>query len=97
MTTTAPSGVVTFLFTLETDDGPPVTKETDLVVFHPSYPEKLRVKESVLASGVAAAFSSRRTGRPGRHQRGVREDAITLRRGMKIREGTQQAYLIPPV
>jgi hypothetical protein len=96
MTTTAPSGVVTFLFTLETDDGPPVTKETDLVVFHPSYPEKLRVKESVLASGVAAAFSSRRT--VGRDDiKEAYEDAITLRRGMKIREGTQQAYLIPPV
>jgi hypothetical protein len=46
---------------LETDDGPTVTKETDLVVFYPHYPEKLRVKESVLASGVAAAFSVRRT------------------------------------
>ncbi|BBZ48965.1 hypothetical protein H7H82_19300 [Mycobacterium heidelbergense] len=81
---------------LETDDGPTLTKETDLVVFHPHYPEKLRVKESVLASGVAVAFSSRRT--IGREDiREAYEDAITLRRGMKIREGTQQAYLVPPV
>jgi hypothetical protein len=41
---------------LETPDGPTVTPETDLVVFYPHYPEKLRTKESVLASGVAAAF-----------------------------------------
>jgi hypothetical protein len=81
---------------LETNDGPTVTKETDLVVFRPHYPEKLRVKESVLASGVAAAFSSRRTiGRDDIKE--AYEDAITLRRGMKIREGTQQAHLVPPV
>jgi hypothetical protein len=46
---------------LETDDGPTVTSETDLVVLHPHYPEKLRTKESVLASGIAAAFSVKRT------------------------------------
>ena len=46
---------------LETEGGPATTKETDLVIFHPHYPEKLRTKESVLASGVAAAFSSKRT------------------------------------
>lgn len=81
---------------LESDDGPSVTRETDLVVFHPHYPEKLRAKESVLASGVAAAFSSRRT--IGRDDiREAYEDAITLRRGMKIREATLKAHLIPPV
>jgi hypothetical protein len=81
---------------LETEDGPTVTKETDLVVFYPHYPEKLRDKESVLASGVAAAFSVKRTiGRDDIKE--AYEDAITLRRGMKIREGTIQAHLIPPV
>lgn len=81
---------------LETDDGPTVTKETDLVVFHPHYPEKLRAKESVLASGVAAAFSVRRTiGRDDIKE--AYEDALTLRRGMKIREGTINAHLVPPV
>lgn len=81
---------------LEADDGPTVTRETDLVVFHPHYPAKLRVKESVLASGVAAAFSSRRTiGRDDIKE--AYEDALTLRRGMKVRGGTLQAYLIPPV
>lgn len=81
---------------LETDDGPALTKETDLVVFHPHYPEKLRKKHHVLASGVAAAFSVRRTiGRDDIKE--AYEEGITLRRGMKIREGTQQAHLIPPV
>lgn len=82
---------------LETDDGPTVTKETDLVVFYPHYPEKLRDKESVLASGVAAAFSIRRTiGRVDIKE--AYEDAINLRRGMKVRaQGGLQSYLIPPV
>lgn len=81
---------------LETDDGPPATKETDLVVFHPHYPEKLRVKESVLASGVAAAFSVRRTiGRDDIKE--AYEEVLALRRGMKIRDATIQAYLVPPV
>ena len=72
---------------LETEGGPATTKETDLVIFHPHYPEKLRTKESVLASGVAAAFSSKRTiDRDAIVE--AYEDAATLRRGMKIREGT---------
>jgi hypothetical protein len=81
---------------LETEDGPEVTKETDLVVFYPHYPEKLRKKNYVLASGVAAAFSVRRTvGRKDIEE--AYEEGITLRREMKIREGTQQAHLVPPV
>jgi hypothetical protein len=81
---------------LETDDGPALTKETDLVVFYPHYPEKLRKKHHVLASGVAAAFSVRRTiGRDDIKE--AYEDALTLRRGMKIRDATQQAHLVPPV
>jgi hypothetical protein len=70
---------------LETDDGPTVTKETDLVIFYPHYSEKLRTKESVLASGVAAAFSVKRT----INRIAIAEafkDGIILRR--KIREGT---------
>jgi hypothetical protein len=81
---------------LETEDGPATTKETDLVVFHPHSPEKLRSKESVLASGVAAAFSIKRT----IDRDAVAEaykDAATLRRGMKIRDGTLRHRLAPPV
>lgn len=81
---------------LETEDGEPLTKETDLVVFHPHYPTKLRKKHYVLASGVAAAFSVKRTV----SKKGITEAyeaAIALRRGMKIRAGNQKAYLVPPV
>ncbi|BBZ74390.1 hypothetical protein MPRS_54830 [Mycobacterium paraseoulense] len=82
---------------LETEDGPPLTQETDLVVFHPHYPEKLRVKESVLASGVAAAFSSRRTV-DRQDIKNAYEEAIILRRGMEIRDATKEKdYLVPPV
>ncbi|MBI3216496.1 MAG: hypothetical protein HYZ38_22000 [Mycobacterium sp.] len=81
---------------LEKDDGPETTKETDLVVFYPHYPAKLRKKNYVLASGVAAAFSVRRT--VGRKDiEDAYKEALLLRRGMRIREGTLQAHLIPPV
>ncbi|MGV0581914.1 DUF6602 domain-containing protein [Mycolicibacterium elephantis] len=81
---------------LETEDGPPLTTETDLVVFHPHYPTALREEHHVLASGIAAAFSVKRTiGRKALVE--AYEAAITLRRGMRIREGTEKAYLVPPV
>jgi hypothetical protein len=37
------------------------SRETDLVVFHPSYPHVLRANTTVLASGVVAAFSVKLT------------------------------------
>jgi hypothetical protein len=37
------------------------SSETDLVVFHPSYPRQLRERSTVLASGVVAAFSVKLT------------------------------------
>lgn len=45
--------------------------ETDIVVFHPGYPRKLREKSRVMAAGVAAAFSTKLTIRP----EGLREAA----------------------
>jgi hypothetical protein len=81
---------------LEKEDGLSVTKETDLVVFHPHYPEKLREKSSVLASGVAAAFSCKRTIDRAAIKEAY-EDADTLRRGMTIRDGTPRQHLAPPV
>lgn len=81
---------------LEKENGPSVTKETDLVVFHPHYPEKLRDKSSVLASGVAAAFSCKRTIDRAAIKEAY-EDAATLRRGMTIRDGTPRQHLAPPV
>jgi len=81
---------------LEVEGGPSVTKETDLVVFHPHYPEKLREKSSVLASGVAAAFSCKRTVDRAAIKEAY-EDADILRRGMTIRENTPREHLAPPV
>lgn len=82
---------------LENEDGSALPKETDLVVFHPHYPEKLRTKSYVLASGVAAAFSVRRT--VGRQDiKDAYEEGIALRRGMQIRDVREQKdYLVPPM
>jgi hypothetical protein len=81
---------------LETDDGPSRTGETDLVVFNPHYPTALREEHHVIGSGVAAAFSIKRTvGRKDITE--AYQAAIALRRGMRIREGTEKAYLVPPV
>ena len=72
---------------LETEDGPAMTKEHDLVVFFPHYPKILRKKHKVLASGVAAAFSVTRTVNREAIVEAY-EDAATLRQGMKIRDTT---------
>jgi hypothetical protein len=72
------------------------TRETDLVVFHPSYPKSLRDRTTVLASGVAAAFSTKRT-----LDRAGLEEAITashlLHRGMKKRAATLRDDVVPSV
>jgi hypothetical protein len=81
---------------LENEDGTTLPKETDLLVYHPHYPEKLRKKNYILASGIAAAFSVRRT--VGRKDiEDAYKEGIALRRGMKIRDATIKAHLIPPV
>jgi len=81
---------------LENEDGAALPKETDILVYHPHYPEKLRKKNYILASGLAAAFSVRRT--VGRKDiEDAYKEGIALRRGMKLREASLQAYLIPPV
>lgn len=81
---------------LETSDGPVMTKEHDLVVFHPHYPMALRKKHKVLAAGVAAVFSVKRTVKRA-HVLEAYEDAALLRRGMKIRDTTPRECLAPPV
>jgi hypothetical protein len=81
---------------LETDAGKTVTDETDLVIFHPAYPARLREREEVLASGVAAAFSVKRA--IGRGEVGAAcKAAQELHRGMKIRGQTLREELVPPV
>lgn len=81
---------------LETEDGPARTKEHDLVVFHPCYPMDLRDRDDVLASGVAAVFSMKRTINKATIAEAYKDAAI-LRAGMKIREGTPREHLAPPV
>lgn len=81
---------------LEDEDGTSLPKETDILVYHPHYPEKMRTRPYILASGVAAAFSVRRSvGRKDIEE--AYEEGIALRRGVKLREATLQAHLIPPV
>lgn len=81
---------------LENDEGTSLPKETDVVVYHPHYPEKMRKKNYILASGVAAAFSVRRTiGRNDIEE--AYKEGIALRRGIRIRGDGLQSYLIPPV
>jgi hypothetical protein len=42
-------------------EGAPEPRETDVVIYSPGYPRKLRGREEVLAGGVAAAFNVRLT------------------------------------
>ncbi|WP_367667011.1 DUF6602 domain-containing protein [Streptomyces sp. DG2A-72] len=69
--------------------------ETDLVVFQPSYPQALRQREEVLASGVAAAFSVKLT----LNRDGIRdafERAAKVQRGIKPWLGTPRHEMTPP-
>ena len=73
------------------DDQP----EMDLVIFRPSYPEKLRERSEVFAGGVAAAFSVRLT----LDAKGVADGfdrALRLRRGMLPRSWTLRRELLGP-
>ena len=70
---------------LEDDSASPaISAETDIVIFQPSYPERLRDREEILVSGVAAAFSVKLT----LDRAGISEaiqQAAMVRRGTKIR------------
>src|SRR5690349_8902310 len=50
--------VATRKYILGTRDTETEPFETDLIVFHPGYPRKLRAKTHIMAAGVAAAFST---------------------------------------
>lgn len=78
--------------TLDTADNP---FETDLIVFHPGYPRKLREKSQVMAAGVAAAFSTKLTIRPN----GLREAAgqsASLQRALRPAGGHSRIELWKP-
>ncbi|BBZ43359.1 hypothetical protein MPRM_06400 [Mycobacterium parmense] len=70
--------------------------ETDLVIFHPSYPRELRERSEVLLSGVVAAFSVK-----SELSRGKLRDAITearvVREGFERKVGTEIGELISPL
>jgi hypothetical protein len=69
--------------------------ETDLVVFNPGYPERLRHRRDVLAGGVAAAFSVKLTLDAAGIRDGV-ERASALRRSTKVRFGSPRSELLGP-
>ncbi|MDX6227027.1 MAG: hypothetical protein QOI76_417 [Frankiales bacterium] len=64
------------------------TFETDIVVFNPGYPARLREREEVLAGGVAAAFSVKLT----LDAAGLR-DAVS--RGARLRRAAKPRYGSP--
>lgn len=63
--------VATRKYIIGTNQGDAAPFETDLVIFHPGYPRKLRDETHVMAAGVAGAFSTKLTLLPG----GLREAA----------------------
>jgi hypothetical protein len=67
--------------------------ETDLVVFNPAYPERLRSRVDVLAGGVAAAFSVKLTLNVEGLRDGIKR-AAKLRRATKARAGTARTELL---
>jgi hypothetical protein len=69
--------------------------ETDLVVFNPGYPARLRERRDVLAGGVAAAFSVKLTLDAAGIRDGAQQ-AATLRRAAKPRFGTPRSEMLGP-
>jgi hypothetical protein len=67
--------------------------ETDLVIFTPAYPTRLREREEILPAGVAAAFGVKLTLDAAGIRDGV-ERAARLRRSMKVRAGTARSELL---
>lgn len=72
------------------------SKETDLVIFHPSYPKRLREQTHILASGIVAAFSVKMT----LNAQGIREaqdEAAALRRLLPPPNATIRDDIISPI
>lgn len=69
--------------------------ETDVVIFNPGYPERLRAREDVLAGGVAAAFSVKLT-LDAAGLRDAADRAARLRRAMKTRNGSPRSEMTGP-
>lgn len=82
---------------LERDiDGETYSNETDLVIFHPSYPRELRERSEVLVAGVVAAFSVKSS-----LDAQVLQDAIAearlVRDGFAERQGLIVGELVSPL
>jgi hypothetical protein len=69
--------------------------ETDLIVFHPGYPRKLRQKTHVLAAGVAAAFSTKLTIRAAGLEEAAHHSAA-LQRALRPTKGHARHELWKP-
>jgi hypothetical protein len=72
------------------------SRETDLVIFHPSYPRELRERSEVLLSGVIAAFSVKSELRKRDLQDAITE-ARAVREGFEGRLGSEIGELISPL
>ena len=77
-------------------DGKWRSGEMDLVLFHPSYPKRLRDEHEVLISGVVAAFSVK-LNMTGDGLREAIEMAAELRRGLMPRIGEPIGDLVSPL
>ena len=83
------------LFETDPGDGSEVSAETDIVIFHPSYPHALRGRSEVLLSGIVAAFSVKLT----LDKAGIREavkEAARVRQAAKFRSHDLRGKLLPP-
>jgi hypothetical protein len=77
-------------------DGKSRSPEIDLILFHPSYPERLRLEHEVLISGVVGAFSVKLTLTPDGLWEAI-ETAAQLRRGLKARVPEPIGDLVSPL
>ncbi|WP_280442245.1 DUF6602 domain-containing protein [Nocardia brasiliensis] len=83
------------LFETELEDGSDTSGETDIIVFHPSYPKQLRDRHEVLMSGVAAAFSCRLTlDREGIQS--VVQEAARVKRAAQLRSHDVKGLVLAP-
>ena len=77
-------------------DGTSQSREHDLVIFHPGYPEALRTKPQVVISGVVAAFSVKLTLNRAGIEEAI-EDAAVLRRGIEVKKDKTIGNLLSPL
>lgn len=87
--------VTTRKYILGTVDTETEPFETDLIVFHPGYPRKLRAKTHIMAAGVAAAFSTKLTIRTSGLAEAAEHSAV-LQRSLVQQKGRARQELWKP-